>query len=175
MSIIQSLEKVRSKLKVSDKVKGAIPSGNNIDFNKDNITRKKNLFKNSDHVDHKDTNLGREDFNHKSKLVTIAENKEGGPYEKYTDEDRLNIGKCATENGRVTVIRTVSVKFSNLDESTASSMRKKHEKEFNQALREKRTPATTITSKQRGRPRLLGDLDGMVQNNLRVRFIVLLC
>ena len=58
---------------------------------------------------------------------------------------------------------------------SARSMRKKYEEELNQDLREKRTPATTITSKQRGSPLILGDLDGMVQNYLRVRIFVLLC
>ena len=41
MSIIQSKEKVRSKLKVSEKAKRAIPSEKTIDFNKGNVTRKK--------------------------------------------------------------------------------------------------------------------------------------
>ena len=47
MSIIQSLEKVRKKLNVSEKEKSPIPSENNIDFNNNNAADKKNLFKNS--------------------------------------------------------------------------------------------------------------------------------
>ena len=47
MSIIQSLEKVRKKLNVSEKEKSSIPSENNIDFNNNNAADKKNLFKNS--------------------------------------------------------------------------------------------------------------------------------
>lgn len=53
-------------------------------------------------------------------------------------------------------------------------MRKKYKERLNQALREKRTLATTIISKQHRRPLMLGDLDGMVQNYLRERFFVLL-
>ena len=47
MSIIQSLEKVRKKLNVSEKEKSPIPSENNIVFNNNNAADKKNLFKNS--------------------------------------------------------------------------------------------------------------------------------
>ena len=83
MSIIHSLQKVRSKLKVSEKAKSAIPSKNTIDFHKDNVTRKKNLLKNSEHVDHEDTNLGREDFNHISKLVAIAKKKKSSLQKVY--------------------------------------------------------------------------------------------
>lgn len=55
----QPLEKVRSKLKVSEKDKGLISPEKTNHFNKNNKTRKKNLLKNSKHVDHKNTNLGR--------------------------------------------------------------------------------------------------------------------
>ena len=41
MLIIQSLEKVPSKLKVSEKEKSSTHSKNTIDFNKDNVIRKK--------------------------------------------------------------------------------------------------------------------------------------
>ena len=61
-----------------------------------------------------------------------------------------------------------------INESTARSMRKKYEEEINQTLREKRTPAITITSNQRGRFLMLGDFDDMLQNYLRVQPFVLL-
>ena len=61
-----------------------------------------------------------------------------------------------------------------INESTARSMRIKYKEEINQALREKRTPAITITSNQRGRFLMLGGLDYMVQNYLRVQLFVLL-
>ena len=175
MLIIQSLEKVRSKLKVSEKAKRAIPSEKTIDFYKDNVTRKKNVLKNSEDVDHKGINFGRENFNHVTKLVTIAKKKEKGPYKKYTAKDRYNIGKYASDNGPIPAVQKFRLKFSNLNESAARSMRKKYEEELNQALRGKQTPATAITSKHRGRPLMLGDLDVMVQNYLRIRFVILLC
>ena len=43
-------EKVCSKLKVSEKENKLIPSKSNIDFNKGNVTRKKNLLKISEHM-----------------------------------------------------------------------------------------------------------------------------
>lgn len=52
-------------------------------------------------------------------------------------------------------------------------MRKKYKEELNQSLPVKQDPATIIIFKQRRRPLLLGDLDDMVQNYLRVQFSVL--
>ena len=49
-------------------------------------------------MNHKDINLGREDWKHISRLVTIAENKERGPYKTHKDKDRYHIGKYASEN-----------------------------------------------------------------------------
>ena len=59
-------------------------------------------------------------------------------------------------------------------DSIARSMRKKYEEELTQALQEKRTPTTTITSKERSRPLMLGDLDYMVQNYLKVLFFCII-
>ena len=75
--IIQSLKKIRNRLKVFEKEKISIISENTIESNKDNVTRKKDLLKNSEQVDYKDTNLEREDFSHISELGTIVENKLG--------------------------------------------------------------------------------------------------
>ena len=119
------MEKVHSKLKASEKEKSSIPSENTIDLNKDNVTRKKNLQQNSEHVDHRDTNPGREDFNHISKLVTIVKNKEKGPYKKYTGKDRYNIGKYASENGPVAAEQKFRLKCCNLNESTVRVNEKK--------------------------------------------------
>ena len=105
MSVMQSLEKGCSKLKVSEKEKSEIPPENAIDFNKDNVTRNENILKNVQHVNHKDTNLGREYFNHISKLVTVARNKERDPHKKYADKDRYNIGKYASKNGPIATVR----------------------------------------------------------------------
>ena len=76
------------------------------------------------------------------------------------------IGKYASENGPIAAVRKFRVRFTNLNESVR--MRKKYQEELKTALQEKRAPATTIVSQQRGRPLMLADIDGMVQNYLKV-------
>ena len=78
------------------------------------------------------------------------------------------IGKYASENGPIAAVRKFRVRFTNLNESTARAMRKKYQEELKTALQEKHAPATTIVSQQRGRPLMLADIDGMVQNYLKV-------
>ena len=83
------------------------------------------------------------------------------------------IGKYASENGPIAAVRKFRVRFTNLNESTARAMRKKYQEELKTALQEKRAPATTIVSQQRGRPLMLADIDGMVQNYLKVIVYIL--
>ena len=80
---------------------------------------------------HKDTNLAREDFNHISKLLKIAKTKERSPYKKYTDKDRYNMGKYASESGPIAAVRNVPLEFYNLNEITARSIKKECEEELN--------------------------------------------
>ena len=91
------------------------------------------------------------------------------------NKDHYNISKYASGNGPIVAVRNLRLNFSHLNKSTTRSMSKKYKEELNQALRKKRTPATTITSKLCSRPLIFGDIDGMVQNYLRIRFFVLLC
>ena len=57
--------------------------------------------------------------------------------------------------------------FPNLTESTARAFRSKCEKEIKIADEEER-PAGPIVAQKRGRPLLLGSIDNMVQNYLKV-------
>ena len=65
-------------------------------------------------MNHKDTNLCRKHFNDISKSVAIAKNKQRGPYNKYTDKDRYNIGKYTSENEPISAVQTFCLTFSNL-------------------------------------------------------------
>ena len=47
-------------------------------------------------------------------------------------------------------------------------MRQKHENELKQAGKEQREPKQSIANKNREKPLLLGNIDGMVQDYLRV-------
>ena len=66
----------------------------------------------------------------------------------------------------------ICIKFKNshpqLKESTVRDIHQKYEEELRQALTEKREPKSSLSPGQRGRPLMLGKIDLMVQDYLRV-------
>ena len=58
--------------------------------------------------------------------------------------------------------------FPNLNERTACTMRQKYDNELKQAEKEQRQPKQLIAKKTQGKPLLLADIDGMVQDYFRV-------
>ena len=161
MLIIQSLEKVRSNLNVSDREKSLTPLKITTDFNRDNVTRKKKLLKNSEHVDHKDTNLGREDFKHISKFELFAK-KEVTICKKEVLTKSIQIvtasanmqvktdQKLLYENFVQNFLIQIKVLQEQWKKSTRSSTKLYEKNELQQQ------------PLQSGRPLMLGDLDGMV-------------
>ena len=85
------------------------------------------------------------------------------PYTKYSADERFKIGKYTSENGPIAVVRKFEKQFPNMNESTARTFRKKYESELDDAKRQGRAKPTSIPLKPQGRPLLLGELDGLVQ------------
>ena len=85
------------------------------------------------------------------------------PYTKYSADKRFKIGKYASENGPIAAVRKFEKQFSNMNESTARTFRKKYEPELDDTKRQGRAKPTSVPLKQQGRPLLLGELDGLVQ------------
>ena len=83
-------------------------------------------------------------------------------YEKYSPNERYNIGKHASEFGTASTLRRFKAEFPQLRESTVRSIRSKHEEELKVALKQKREPKSTLPVEQRGRPLLLDKIDLMV-------------
>ena len=72
-------------------------------------------------------------------------------------------------HGAAATVRKFMSTFPILNKSTTCTMRQKHENELKQTEKELREPKQLITSKKLERkPLLLGDIDGMVQDYLRV-------
>ena len=117
---------------------------------------------------HSDTNLGVLDFKAASSAVKESVSNKRERYYKYSDEERFSIGKHTAEFGAARTLRKFKGKFPNLNESTLRSMRDKYEKELKLAVLQKREPNTKLTTERRGRPLMLGPIDGLVQNYLRV-------
>ena len=89
-------------------------------------------------------------------------------YEKYSPNERYNIGKHASEFGKASTLRRFKGEFSQLGKSTVCSMRSKYKEELKVPLKQKREPKSTLPVGQSGRPLMLGKIDLMVQNCLRV-------
>lgn len=118
----------------------------------------------------KKCNLGEIDFQAVQIKVTKtlqAKEKRGG-YKVYSPEERSKIGRYASENGTA----AASKKFEN-NESTIRGFRSKYEKELNKARAEKRAHSQKIIAHARGRPLMLGSIDGSVQDCLKVIIILL--
>ena len=113
--------------------------------------------------------LGHADLDALKKGVSSVTKKRGrGPYRKYIDQHRAQIAKyCRMHGTAATVSKFVST-FPNLNESTTRTMRQKYENELKQAKKEQREPKQLIANKKLRKPVLLGDIDGMVQDYLKV-------
>ena len=117
---------------------------------------------------HSDTNLGLLDFEVASSAMKESGKNKRERYYKYTDEERFNIGKHMAEFGAASSLRKFKGKFPDLNESTLRSMREKYEKELKLAVLQKREPHSKLKTEHRGRPLMLGPIDGCVHNYLRV-------
>ena len=71
-------------------------------------------------------------------------------------------------HGAAATLRKFVSNFPNLNESTARAMQQKYENELKQAEKEQRELKQLIANKKRVKPLLLGNIDGMFQDYLRV-------
>ena len=71
-------------------------------------------------------------------------------------------------HGTAATVRLFVSTFPNFNDSTTRTMRQKYGNELKQAENEQREPKQLNENKKRGKPLLLGYIDGMVQNYLRV-------
>ena len=91
---------------------------------------------------------------------TNKKRRQRGTYTHYTPSDRAKIGKYALENGNLRALHHFSAEFPNLKESTVRNFKKSY-KELMEHQRKQRNPkpVTEISSKPRGRPPLLLEVD----------------
>ena len=116
-----------------------------------------------------ETLLSHADLDALKKRVSTVRKKRGrGLYRKYTEQDCAQIGKYCSMHGTSATVRKFVPTFPNLNESIASTMRQNYENELKQDEKEQRQPKQLIANKTWGKPLLLGDIDGMVQDYFRV-------
>ena len=89
-----------------------------------------------------------------------------GKYKKYTNKDRFDIGKYASENGSAASVRRFQTMFPKLNESTIRGFQKMYENELPK-FEKKGGQFKELSIEKRGRPLLLGRLDEMVERYIR--------
>lgn len=171
MSILRNLAKIREarekKIAEDRRIDLVAQSANSID-----LTGKEKTTPPSNVPSHSETGLGLLDY--EAVLEATNNEKKRGSYQAFSPAERYNIGKHASEHGTASTLRKFKNLFPNLKESTVRSIRKKCEEELKQSLKEKRDPNKSIATAPRGRPLLLGKIDSMVQDYLRVIFFLLM-
>ena len=101
--------------------------------------------------------------------VASPENeKRKSQYQRWSDNDRYEIGKYAADNGNIKAVRNFEKKFPTLSESTVRSFKKRYYEQLTQKSKEEAEKERIIKkyTKKTGRPYLLGELDEMVRKYL---------
>ena len=120
---------------------------------------------------HSETGLGVLDQGSAKEAERNDSNKRG-KYTKYLAVQRYEIGKNVSECSTASTLRKYKGEFPQVNESTVRSMRQKYEEESRHSLKGKRERKTKLPTARRGRPLMLGKIDLMVQNYIRVSFML---
>ena len=92
-----------------------------------------------------------------------------GQYTKFSDTERFDIEKYASEHGPTAAVRKFSEEFKELNESTVRGFRKKYNEQIKKASKDSRESPKAIVAETRGRPLMLGDiLDKKIYDYLKV-------
>ena len=109
-----------------------------------------------------ESSLGIVEYASVTRSVREAHPKRG-QYQRFSDEDRFEIGKYAALHGPMSTVIKFKKTHPQLKESTVRTFREK----YHSSLKAKKA-GTTITKKlpslKRGRPLLLGNIDEKVKN-----------
>ena len=89
--------------------------------------------------------------------------KKRSNYIKWTDKERYEIGKYASQNGVAAAVRHYKNKYDKLNESTVRGFKSRVEEDLKKATKNKVQPSNLIATEPRGRPPMLGEIDEKVQ------------
>ena len=103
------------------------------------------------------------DYKH---VKSLAETKQSrGKYIKFSQEDRLTIGRYAAVHEPLAAVRKFKDQYPNLNESSVRTFRDKYNKKL-KASGNSQSPAKKIVTTKHGRPLMLGALDEKIKNFL---------
>lgn len=86
-------------------------------------------------------------------------------YIKWTDKNRYDVGKYASEHGNAAAVRNFKKGFPNIKESTVREFKKRYEKQIQEDKKKHLQPSKEIVKyhTKTGRPLLLGKFDTMIR------------
>ena len=119
-----------------------------------------------------ETGLGVLDHGSAKGAERNVSNKQG-KYLKYSAVQRYEIEKYTSEYSTANTLRKYKGEFRQLNEGTVRLMQQKYEEELGQSLQEKRELKIKLPTARRGRPLMLGKIGFILQNYMRVRFMLL--
>ena len=93
-------------------------------------------------------------------VATLPTTHKRGPYKRFTDEERADIGRCAVQYGNTTAANKYCI-----NESTVRGIKRK----FCEAEESSDTVVKSLPKKKDGRPCILGELDGKVQDFIKAQ------
>ena len=121
-----------------------------------------------------ESGLGREEHDivtaavHDSADPNPKKRKTRGKYTTYSDQQRVAIGKYASENGPEKARKRFMAEFPNLNESTVRYFRRLYQQQIKEeAKKDNPLPVTVLPTQPRGRPPLLLELDAKLINYLQ--------
>ena len=96
----------------------------------------------------RDSNLGELDFQVVQDEIAQKKSKRKTSYQKYSEEDRLKIGKYASENGATAAVRKFKNSYPDMKESTVRRFKSNYEEELKKAKRQSRPMTKALPEKK---------------------------
>ena len=118
----------------------------------------------------RDSNLGELGFQVAQDEIAQKKFKRKTSYQKYAEEDQFKIGKYASENGAIAAVRKLRNSYPDMKESKVQGFKSNYEEELKKAKRQTKPMTKALSEKKRGHPLMLGAIDLMVQDYLKVKF-----
>ena len=132
-SILRNLEGIKARSKASSK-----ETRRDIDLRKSlDPVDLSQLTRQVTAPSHSGRSLGLLDYEAASDRGTSGLKKARSNYQKYSPNERYNIGKHTPEFGTASILRRFKVDFPQLRESTVRSIRSKNEEELKVAIKQK--------------------------------------
>ena len=102
-------------------------------------------------------------------IIEKATTSKSTGYTRWTDKNRFNIGKYASENWNAAAVRNFKKDFPNIKESSVREFKKRYVQKIKEEKKKNLPSSKEISKYQRktGRPLLLGRFDSMVQLYIR--------